>query len=172
MQVLFQQNGFAGLVVTETHLEAAAADSLSKGLGAGFAGKMAAVLAVAVFLLGIIAVGDLDPAAVLSSSFPSTFGHRTVRHRLSFNPYAGPAWGHSSAVASEDDRRSLLRSDIDDARDVPTNVRDLGADTIRPEYVFPDSSWDIAPTTGAYEISKGRRIGEFQLSVSPSLYYH
>jgi hypothetical protein len=102
----------------------------------------------------------LDPAAVLSSSFPSTFGHRTVRHRLSFNPYAGPAWGHSSAVASEDDRRSLLRSDIDDARDVPTNVRDLGADTIRPEYVFPDSSWDIAPTTGAYEISKGRRIAQ------------
>jgi hypothetical protein len=114
----------------------------------------------------------LDPATVLSSSFPSTFGHRTVRHRLSFNPYAGPAWGHSSAVASEDDRRSLLRSDIDDARDVPTSIRDLGADTIRPEYVFPDPSWDIAPTTGAYEISKGRRIGEFQSSVSPSLYYH
>lgn len=113
----------------------------------------------------------LDPTTLLSSSFPSTFGHRTIRHKLSFNPYAGPAWGHSSAVASEEDRRSVLRSETtDDARDVPTIVRDFGSDPVRPEYVFSDAGWDVAPTTGAYEISKGRRIGEFQSSISPSSY--
>ncbi|OXV11285.1 hypothetical protein Egran_00954 [Elaphomyces granulatus] len=108
----------------------------------------------------------LDPTTLLSSSFPSTFGHRTIRHKLSFNPYAGPAWGHSSAVASEEDRRSLLRSDTtDDVRDVPTIVRDFGSDPVRPEYVFSDSGWDVAPTTGAYEISKGRRIAQVTAAV-------
>jgi hypothetical protein len=98
-------------------------------------------------------------AAPLSSSFPSSFPHRTITHKVSFNPYAGPSWAQSSAADAEE-RRSLLRSEYGDS--IISNhlaPGDRGEELLPEEIVFKDPNLNLAETQGAYEVSKGKRIG-------------
>lgn len=116
-------------------------------------------------------VHESTEAALLSSSFPSSSHHRAVRHKLSFNPYAGRGWGHSSAQEADEERRSLLRSDHGDAdgSDNPAQRRD--GEELLTEFVFEDPNWNLAETRGAYEVSKGKRIGRLSSFLSVTVDY-
>lgn len=101
-------------------------------------------------------------AAFLPSSFPSTFPHRTVRHKLSFNPYAGRGWTQSSAAETDDERLSLLGSDIVTGPNILDLPQGRVADeNIATEAVFQDPKWDTAETTPAFEVNSGKRIGKW-----------
>jgi hypothetical protein len=114
-------------------------------------------------------IETLNHTQFLSSSFPSGSGHRTVRHRLSFNPYSGRGWSQSSAADTDEERRSLLRSDVIEVSDgfEPAKAQ---ADPLPTEYVFQDPNWETAETTAAYEVSKGMRIGMYCPRLSVLLY--
>lgn len=109
-------------------------------------------------------IRESTEAAFLSSSFPSSSHHRTVRHKLSFNPYAGRGWAHSSAAEPDEERRSLLRSDHGDANGSDHPAPEREGEEALTEFVFKDPNWNLAETRGAYEVSKGKRIGR----LSPS----
>jgi hypothetical protein len=95
----------------------------------------------------------------LPSSLPSTFPSRAVRHKLSFNPYAGRGWMHSSAVETDDEHISVLGSDIVPGSHISdlTQTR-LPEERVAAEAVFHDPKWDTAETTPAFEVSSGKRI--------------
>lgn len=90
------------------------------------------------------------PDGSVASSFPSTYS------RLNFNPYAGPGW-NENPDDPHDDRASFLGPSFLGLS--PTTTREGRAGSPAPERpVLVDSPW--AHTTGAYEVSAAKRIGE------------
>jgi hypothetical protein len=100
----------------------------------------------------------------LSSSLPSKSLPRTVRHKLSFNPVSGRGWGEpSSRFETEEERRSFIHwnqqyGESPHASPEPP-VEEEEIVYAPPEIVFKDPIWGAVETTGAYEVSKIRRIG-------------
>ncbi|KAL1964556.1 hypothetical protein VTN77DRAFT_6853 [Rasamsonia byssochlamydoides] len=117
---------------------------------------------------GDVHVHDASEAAILSSSFPSSSRHRAVSHKLSFNPYAGRGWAHSSASAAaeaDEERRSLLRSENGEANGSDRLTARGGEDAFPTELVFEDPNWNLAETRAAYEVSRGKRIAQVVAAV-------
>jgi hypothetical protein len=113
---------------------------------------------------------DISEAALLSSSFPSTFPGRAIRHKLNFNPYAGRGWAHSSAAADEE-TRSLLRSDIGSVTNLSELASVRGTDdpqvaaAAAAEVAFKDPNWNLAETTPAFEVGHGKRVAQVVVAV-------
>lgn len=100
----------------------------------------------------------------LSSSVPSRSIPRTIRHKLSFNPVSGPGWGEpSSTFDTEEERRSPIpwnQQYVGSAEAAPEPaVEEEDIVYAPPDIVFKDPQWGVAETTGAYEVSKIKRIG-------------
>lgn len=105
----------------------------------------------------------------LSASYPSTLPSHTIRHKLSFNPYAGRGWAHSSSAAAaqaaiDEERRSLLPADEVSPGSV-TNGRSKGDDPLAREIGFRDPNWHFAETTAAFEVSRSKRIAQVVVAV-------
>ncbi|KAI9925776.1 hypothetical protein MW887_005582 [Aspergillus wentii] len=105
------------------------------------------------------------PEPSLSSSFPSTFSHNSLRYRLNFNPYAGPGWSQASVEDANDDYVSILglsstapRDGQQDetAREEPQPPQSIGL--IEPELPGP-------PTTSAFEVGSVKRIAQVFVAV-------
>lgn len=113
---------------------------------------------------------DISEQALLSSSFPSTFPGRSIRHKLNFNPYAGRGWTHSS-VAADEETRSLLRSDIGSRTNLSELASVRGADdpqvaaVAAAEVAFRDPNWNLAETTPAFEVGRGKRVAQVVVAV-------
>lgn len=109
---------------------------------------------------------DISEAALISSSFPSTFPGRAIRHKLNFNPYAGRGWAHSSAAADEE-TRSLLRSDIGSVTNLSelASVRATDDPQVVAEVAFKDPNWNLAETTPAFEVSQTKRVVQVAVAV-------
>lgn len=101
---------------------------------------------------------DSLEASFLPSSLPSAFPSRSVRHKLSFNPYAGGGWT-SSVTEPDEEHRPLFRTESGPGSNVggsvPARVAEEG---LAAEAVFSDPKWDTAETTPAFEVSSGKRI--------------
>jgi hypothetical protein len=106
------------------------------------------------------------PEGSVSSSFPSTYS------RLNFNPYAGPGW--NERPDDHDDRSTFLGlspTTTREGRASPAPVlasaeipeRDERTGPVQEEAHARKEPW--ADTTGAYEISAGRRIGKLYVPV-------
>ncbi|OKL63533.1 hypothetical protein UA08_01206 [Talaromyces atroroseus] len=112
-------------------------------------------------------VSEADAAFLPSSSLPSSFPSRAVRHKLSFNPYAGRGWTHSSAAETDDEHISLLGSDIGPGSNISDLVQARVAEEgVAAEAVFHDPKWDTAETTPAFEVSSRKRIIQVIVAVT------
>ncbi|CRG83507.1 Protein FMP42 [Talaromyces islandicus] len=109
---------------------------------------------------------DVPEAGLLSSSFPSTFPARSIRHKLNFNPYAGRGWAHSSAAADEE-TLSLLRSDIGSVTNLSelASVRAADDSQALAEVAFKDPNWNLAETTPAFEVDHRKRVAQVVVAV-------
>lgn len=93
----------------------------------------------------------------LPSSYQSGFSQHS-RNRLNFNPYAGPGWSYSSHADTENQRQSLLGAGSGGAGGHSTDAQD-GSDSDTTVTVVKDPHFTILETTGAFEVSRGKRIG-------------
>ncbi|CAG8186451.1 unnamed protein product [Penicillium olsonii] len=90
------------------------------------------------------------PDGSVASSFPSTYS------RLNFNPYAGPGW-NESPDDPHDDRSSFLGPSFLGLSPTTTREPRVSSPALeRPALV--DAPW--AHTTGAYEVSRAKRIAQ------------
>ncbi|OJJ51728.1 hypothetical protein ASPZODRAFT_127852 [Penicilliopsis zonata CBS 506.65] len=100
------------------------------------------------------------PETSLSSSFPSIYSH----HRLNFNPYAAPGWSRASVEDANDDRVSFFQSSSANVH--KNNHTEIAPDELEPQYVAFKEPEGIAPlTTGAFEVSKAKRIVQVFIAV-------
>lgn len=98
---------------------------------------------------------------LLLASTPSTATRHSIGERLSFNPAAGPSWSQREAddewAFIEDE--GILPGDDSDGDD--ESVRVLSGPIPRPDTAFHEPAAGFGPATGAFEVGKGKRIGEF-----------
>ncbi|KAK1145005.1 hypothetical protein N8T08_004720 [Aspergillus melleus] len=100
-----------------------------------------------------LAYHDL-PEPSLSSSFPSTYSHHSFRHRLNFNPYAGPGWNEPSVDEANADRISSRREPLN----VPVPEQEIQPERAEPIPEAKPQDWNGLETTGAFEVGRTRRI--------------
>lgn len=105
-----------------------------------------------------LAYHDL-PDASLSSFFPSTYSHPSLRRRLNFNPYAGPGWNEPVDEANAD-RISVQR----EAPDVPAQDPETQPERTAPVPQAKPQDWDGLETTGAFEVGRTRRVCKLSLA--------
>jgi hypothetical protein len=95
------------------------------------------------------------------SSSPSRATQHSLGPRLSFNPAAGPSWnqreidGEWSYLQEE---RVSLSADGSEGDDESVYV--VGGPIPRPDTAFQEPAAGFGQATGAFEVSKGKRIGE------------
>ncbi|RAL11919.1 putative MFS transporter Fmp42 [Aspergillus homomorphus CBS 101889] len=103
------------------------------------------------------------PEPSLSSSFRSNISRHSFRHRLNFNPYAGPAWGQ----ATVDEPTSEQNPPLQAASPKITTLNAVNREESAPEQLAPKvQEWPGGrETTGAFEVSHTKRILQVCIAV-------
>lgn len=103
---------------------------------------------------------DLPEEPSLSSSFPSVFDPQSLRHRLSFNPVAGPGWNQSAVGCADPERQSLLSYAVaPSSRDAGRDSGSIPEPNNRQRVQFKEPEWPVPESMPAFEVSRGKRIG-------------
>ncbi|CEL06810.1 hypothetical protein ASPCAL09982 [Aspergillus calidoustus] len=107
--------------------------------------------------------GDNDsyqdlPDSSLSSSYPSATDIPSLRHRLNFNPYAGPGWTQAVVDGGDDDRNTLSRVSSLASKHRQAK-RAAIAEPQAIQQAEPDQdAWGPLETTGAFEVGNTKRV--------------
>ncbi|RAK77084.1 putative MFS transporter Fmp42 [Aspergillus fijiensis CBS 313.89] len=103
------------------------------------------------------------PEPSLSSSFQSNISRHSFRHRLNFNPYAGPAWGQ----ATVDEATSEQNPPLQVASPKISTLNEVDREGATPEQSAPKLQEWIGgrETTGAFEVNHVKRIAQVCVAV-------
>lgn len=115
---------------------------------------------------------NLPEEPSLSSSFPSVLSHRSVRHRLSFNPVAGPGWNESAVESADAERQSLLGHAVAAGHAGRVSDHGTGRDSVCIDELhgcqralLKEPEWTVPESRPAFEVSKGKRIGRLKVLI-------
>ncbi|PYH43612.1 putative MFS transporter Fmp42 [Aspergillus saccharolyticus JOP 1030-1] len=103
------------------------------------------------------------PEPSLSSSFQSNISRHSFRHRLNFNPYAGPAWGQATVDEDTSERNPPLQV----ASPKIGTLNEADREDPVPAPLAPKlQEWTGGrETTGAFEVSRAKRIAQVCIAV-------
>jgi hypothetical protein len=109
--------------------------------------------------------GDNDsyqdlPDSSLSSSFPSATDIPSLRHRLNFNPYAGPGWTQAVADGGDDDRITLSRVSSLTSKHGQAKRAVVAEQQAIQQAESDQNTWGPLETIGAFEVGTTKRIRE------------
>lgn len=107
--------------------------------------------------------GDNDsyqdlPDSSLSSSFPSAADIPSLRHRLNFNPYAGPGWTQAVVDGGDDDRNPLSRVPSLASKQGKANHATVAEQQGAQQAELGQDAWAPLETTGAFEVDTLKRV--------------
>ncbi|PYH86876.1 MFS general substrate transporter [Aspergillus uvarum CBS 121591] len=103
------------------------------------------------------------PEPSLSSSFQSNISRHSFRHRLNFNPYAGPAWGQATVDEATSEQNPPLQA----ASTKISTLNEVDREGATPEQSLPKlQEWTGGrETTGAFEVNHVKRIAQVCIAV-------
>ncbi|PYI20112.1 hypothetical protein BO86DRAFT_207070 [Aspergillus japonicus CBS 114.51] len=103
------------------------------------------------------------PEPSLSSSFQSNISRHSYRHRLNFNPYAGPAWGQATVDEATSEQNPPLQA----ASPKISTLNEVDREGATPEQSVPKlQEWTGGrETTGAFEVNHVKRIAQVCIAV-------
>ncbi|KAL2812156.1 major facilitator superfamily domain-containing protein [Aspergillus granulosus] len=105
------------------------------------------------------------PDSSISSSFPSAADLPSLRHRLSFNPYAGPGWTQPAVDGGDDDRNPLSRVSSLVSKQGQANYAAVAEQQPLQQAVLDQEAWGPVETTGAFEVGTIKRVAQVIVAV-------
>ncbi|KAL3446002.1 major facilitator superfamily domain-containing protein [Aspergillus insuetus] len=114
--------------------------------------------------------GDNDsyqdlPDSSLSSSFPSATDIPSLRHRLNFNPYAGPGWTQAVVDGGDDDRNTLSRVSSLTSKHGQAKRAAVAEQQAIQQAESDQNAWGPLDTIGAFEVGTTKRILQVAVAV-------
>ncbi|KAL2841698.1 major facilitator superfamily domain-containing protein [Aspergillus pseudoustus] len=114
--------------------------------------------------------GDNDsyqdlPDSSLSSSFPSAADIPSLRHRLNFNPYAGPGWTQAVVDGGDDDRNPISRVSSLASKQGKANHAAVAEQQAVQQAELDQDAWGPLETTGAFEVGTIKRVSQVVVAV-------